>query len=322
MKKQFRIVETEGTVRPHTISKMQLVFAVFAGVMLIFAPAAGHAYQVSQSFSQPESRDQTGRITVEASVIHVVTCNGAGENGGQFYIYQYVNRQGFRAIRPPDWGHVIGGRDYPSFEQAAGVACGGGQSPPLSQDMDGVTFDSRSQNLTAYGSPSAAACRADCQNNPRCAAYSWVKPGGYRAGDPPVCYLMATAGPLIQSSCCISAVKGGATPPPPLASGLQGSWRYNASCSAPPYHAGSWNGVMDFNLGADGTYSGKANGQWVNTSSADIGGGTLQGNEVTFNFVPTGWQSHYIWKGQFVSVGRIEGTASHYGNSCNFIMTR
>ncbi|MBA2592748.1 MAG: hypothetical protein H0U97_11025 [Gammaproteobacteria bacterium] len=82
---------------------------------------------------------------------------------------------------------------------------------------------------------------------------------------------------------------------------------------------------MNFNLGADGTYSGKANGQWVNTSSAAMGGGTLQGNEVTFNFVPTGWTSYYIWKGRLISDGRgvrIEGTAYHYGNTCNFIMTR
>ena len=82
----------------------------------------------------------------------------------------------------------------------------------LGQDVDSVTFDSRSQTLTYYPSQSAASCRADCQNNPLCAAYSWVKPGGYTVGDPPVCYLIATVGPLVQSPCCISAVKGG-TPP-------------------------------------------------------------------------------------------------------------
>lgn len=110
-------------------------------------------------------------------------------------------------------------------------------------------------------------------------------------------------------------------PPPPTASGLQGTWRYSASCSA-AYHAGSWNGVMNFAVGADGAYGGKANGQWVNTNSADIGGGKLQGSEVTFNFNPTGWTSYYIWQGRFVSNQRIEGTASHGGNTCNFVMTR
>jgi len=33
-------------------------------------------------------------------------------NGGSFYIYQYVNRLGFRAILPPNWGRAIGGRDH------------------------------------------------------------------------------------------------------------------------------------------------------------------------------------------------------------------
>jgi hypothetical protein len=82
---------------------------------------------------------------------------------------------------------------------------------------------------------------------------------------------------------------------------------------------------MSLNLGADGKYSGKANGSWVNTNSADIGGGTLQSSEVTFTFNPTGWTSYYIWKGRLTSDGRgvrIEGTAYHGGNACNFTMTR
>lgn len=132
MKKQFRIVVEEGTI-------LQLVLAMLTGMMLIVTPATGHAYQISQSASQPESRDPYGRITVEASVIHVVTCNGAGENGGQFYIYQYVNRPGFRAIHPPDWGHAIGGGDYPSFEQAVGVACGGDSTQGQSRQKTGPT---------------------------------------------------------------------------------------------------------------------------------------------------------------------------------------
>jgi hypothetical protein len=55
-------------------------------------------------------------------VIHVIACNDR-----QFYIYQYVNRQGFRAILPPDWGHAIGGRDFGTFEEATTAACGAAQ---------------------------------------------------------------------------------------------------------------------------------------------------------------------------------------------------
>ena len=68
--------------------------------------------------NQAEQRDGTGRITVEASIIHVIRC-GSGE---QFYIYQYVNRPGFRAIRPPHWGAPLGGRDFVTFGDAVGAA--------------------------------------------------------------------------------------------------------------------------------------------------------------------------------------------------------
>jgi hypothetical protein len=108
---------------------MKPIFALVASVLALFIPVSGHAYQVTQSFNQPEARDAYGRITVEASVIHVLACNGLGENFGQFYIYQYVNRPGFRAIRPPDWGHAIGGQDFQGFAQAAAVACG--QAPAM-----------------------------------------------------------------------------------------------------------------------------------------------------------------------------------------------
>ena len=92
---------------------------------LYFAPTAGLAYQVVQKFPQEESRDGNGRITVEKSMIHVVACNSHGENGGQFYIYQYLNRHGFRAIKPPDWGHPLGGKDFGTFGEAVAVACHG-----------------------------------------------------------------------------------------------------------------------------------------------------------------------------------------------------
>jgi hypothetical protein len=84
-----------------------------------------------QQFRQPEQRDQYGRRTVEASVITVVSCNGAGENGNQYYIYQYVNRA--RAILPPYWNRAIGGHDWASYEQAVGEACGtgGGGNAPM-----------------------------------------------------------------------------------------------------------------------------------------------------------------------------------------------
>jgi hypothetical protein len=81
-------------------------------------------------------------------------------------------------------------------------------APTLGPDRPGWTFNAQSGTiLTYYGSSSAAACRSDCENNPKCMAYSWIKPAGYQAGDPPMCYLMSSWTSLIKHSCCTSAVK-------------------------------------------------------------------------------------------------------------------
>jgi hypothetical protein len=104
-------------------AKACAIVATLAAVLLL-APVPVPAFQVMQQVEQAEARDTAGRITQEHSVIHVVACNGAGENGQQFYIYQYLNRPGFRAIRPPNWSTAIGGSDFPAFGQAVGAACG------------------------------------------------------------------------------------------------------------------------------------------------------------------------------------------------------
>jgi hypothetical protein len=115
--------------RPSPLGRLrQFVVVALVGVTLLCAPTAGSAYQILQQAQQPQAIDPaTGRITVEASIIHVVACNGAGENGGQFYIYQYVNRPGFRAVRPPIWVGI--GPDQPTFAHAVAVACGLGAVP-------------------------------------------------------------------------------------------------------------------------------------------------------------------------------------------------
>ncbi len=66
-----------------------------------------------QKLQQPESRDSSGRITVEAALIHVLSCSGR-----QTLIYHYEKRSAFRVIVPPDYGHAIGGRDFASYADA------------------------------------------------------------------------------------------------------------------------------------------------------------------------------------------------------------
>ena len=96
------------------LSRYSAIATTAIALSLTNVPASAH--QAVQRFNQAEQRDAYGRLTVEASVITLVNCNGAGENGGQYYIYQYVNRAGVRAILPPNWSQAIGGRDWATYD--------------------------------------------------------------------------------------------------------------------------------------------------------------------------------------------------------------
>jgi len=63
------------------------------------------------------------------------------------------------------------------------------------------------QLLTYYGGTTPEQCQADCDENPRCKAFTFIKPGAYSPNDPPMCYLMSEAQRLTPSSCCVSAIK-------------------------------------------------------------------------------------------------------------------
>jgi hypothetical protein len=99
-------------------------FVAFA--LLAFSVMPARAYQKIRDIEQAEASDASGRITVEAAVIHVIQCNGSKEDGKVYYIYQYTKRPGFRAILPPEWANSIGNRDFVSFDEAAIAACGAG----------------------------------------------------------------------------------------------------------------------------------------------------------------------------------------------------
>lgn len=115
-------IKTHGLERPVSVLALAVVSA------LTSVPA--HAYQPTQQFNQAEQRAANGQLMREEALITVVACNGPGETGGQRYIYQYLRRSGFRAINPPNWGQPLGGRDWASFEQAAGAGCMAQASAP------------------------------------------------------------------------------------------------------------------------------------------------------------------------------------------------
>jgi hypothetical protein len=123
------IVVEEGTVwitpknaalKPFTLQAGQQVSVTQSRIGPI-TTASGPA-SFGQSARQAEQRDANGRITVEAADISPFTCRG-----NSFYLYQYLNRApgqpGFRAIRPPDFAHPVGGKDFTSRDQAVAAAC-------------------------------------------------------------------------------------------------------------------------------------------------------------------------------------------------------
>lgn len=96
--------------------------ASFLGWRKPGAPVAPAKAKVVQRFDQPEARDPSGRVTVEAATIQVIVCDGAPSTR-RHYIYQYAKRQAFRAILPPAWGSAIGGRDFGTYDEAVNAAC-------------------------------------------------------------------------------------------------------------------------------------------------------------------------------------------------------
>jgi hypothetical protein len=174
--------------------------------------------------SQAETRDAAGKITTEAATIHVIACangSGGGHTPAGIYVYEYTKRAGFRAVQPPNWGTALGGKEFATLGEAIATGCAAApaasgertQPPtpgvtPLGPPHDNYLLKS-GDILRYYGSPSEAACRADCEREgANCQSYTWVKPEGYQKGDPPVCYLMKTFGQAGQHKCCVTATRG------------------------------------------------------------------------------------------------------------------
>jgi hypothetical protein len=65
---------------------------------------------------------QTAAPNREAATIYQIRCYS---NNRIYYIYQLTDRErpAYRAIIPPYWGNALGGRDWPSYQEAVRVAC-------------------------------------------------------------------------------------------------------------------------------------------------------------------------------------------------------
>lgn len=62
-------------------------------------------------------------------------------------------------------------------------------------------------NLTYYRGTTAEQCKADCDKNPKCKAFTLIRAGAYNPNDPPMCYLASEVTGSVPSTCCISAIK-------------------------------------------------------------------------------------------------------------------
>jgi len=95
---------------------------------------------------------------------------------------------------------------------------------------DGLSFTG--QTLRYYPRGSYPECDVDCQKDPNCRGWTWVKPGGYKAGDAAMCYLVSRIDSVVRHSGSVSAIKGatggvaGTPPPPPI--------------TTPPAQSGNW----------------------------------------------------------------------------------
>jgi hypothetical protein len=78
-------------------------------------------------------------------------------------------------------------------------------STPMFSVIDNMTLEG--SRITYYPSPSFALCQADCTKNSSCQAFTWIRPGAYNAGDPGMCYLIASVTGRSSHACCISAVR-------------------------------------------------------------------------------------------------------------------
>lgn len=63
------------------------------------------------------------------------------------------------------------------------------------------------ENLTYYRGSTPERCQLDCEENPECKGYTFIKQGAYNPSDPPMCYLASKVTGEASHTCCISGVK-------------------------------------------------------------------------------------------------------------------
>ena len=83
------------------------------------------------------------------------------------------------------------------------------QTPNINEKWQPIDYNAslNGERLTFYRGTTHEQCKADCDENPKCAGFGLVRAGFYNANDPPMCYLLSKVTSSTPSSCCISAIK-------------------------------------------------------------------------------------------------------------------
>jgi hypothetical protein len=63
------------------------------------------------------------------------------------------------------------------------------------------------KSLKFYGATTPEDCQTDCERNPQCQGFTFIRAGAYSPTDPKMCYLMSEATSYAPSPCCISGIK-------------------------------------------------------------------------------------------------------------------
>lgn len=63
------------------------------------------------------------------------------------------------------------------------------------------------ENLTYYPGTTPEQCQSDCDKDPKCKGFTFIRRGAYNPSDPPMCYQLSAVTAETSHSCCISAVK-------------------------------------------------------------------------------------------------------------------
>lgn len=95
------------------------------------------------------------------------------------------------------------------YENSGGGSTGGssGGGSGWGQFREGSINQGDATIVTYYRGTTPQQCRADCDKNSRCEAFTFIKAGAYNPNDPPMCYLLSAPKKITPSGCCISAIK-------------------------------------------------------------------------------------------------------------------